>query len=805
MKKYILMLMVVSFGLKGNFQAQETIVESELSIVKNKVARSAKSDNLDSSMYTDNERIIAESGMYKIQVDPQQMSVDDKQMRSTSSLKNQEIYYSLDEEGTLSAGSLIENQSEDTNITVYNGEIVDSENAFVITSGGYNTEFMMYETIDDLKTNTNGVPMSGGAFYGQYLGSSNVDGTYVYHVEVSGFNGYVLASNMQIVPEVLASSQSYYQVEEDSLVYYSAIDSLTSDEYERIEIGTAPDEMAEDVKYYSSDDVNFSTTNISLQSSVSYNSYFMNLPFRSESNYTAAKYKAYLNAKGFTNSQYFSETSAFVKAQTNEGINSLLLFSMANHESSYGRSSYANACYNFFGRGAIDSDPDQACQYYSYKTATDGILAQALFLQNGYFDILDYRYSGTHVGNKASGINVYYASDPDWGKKISNHAYMMDQYGGNKNENKESIIKVTGAKHVYQDENFKTKIASSSDSTKLSYYDLSAMAGTTNTVNVVAKAMTDDGYLIQVPTAVKNNSKTICSYTTSKQGSYPLYGGRSEMSVATGSANYSCPYSSYSTQLFWITKANTTKIFGPTVSSLKTIETVYYDSGVRKAVYTYDAVSGEVKSSIHFNKSGKIIRRRYYYSGATDANLRSKLKYDYIINPGTNTVSQGNVYKNGSLIRKYVYNSGTKFTKRSSNIKYTYYFSNGNLTKSYTFNSKGQKTYFTKYRKNTTYASRNKKKYIRYRYVAGSTTIKDATTFNTNGIANKIYVYQSNTKYGETRKKASYKQVYWLNNNGYIRYSISYKNGREQNKYYYISSTKYNKYTSDRVRKTVSL
>lgn len=225
---------------------------------------------------------------------------------------------------------------------------------------------------------------------------------------------------MQIIPEELLSARSYYTVEDGSWVYYSAIDPLTSTDYDVMSIGSAPASAESGVKYYSDDDENYYTDQLitaDATASVSYNSYFQNLPFRSRSTYSASDYHNYLKAKGKTNSEYYNEASAFTKAQDKETVNSLMIFSMANHESAYGTSTYAKACYNFFGRGAIDSDPDKACETYSYKTATDGILAQALFLENGYFDVLDWRYSGTHVGNKASGMNVKYASDTDWGKK----------------------------------------------------------------------------------------------------------------------------------------------------------------------------------------------------------------------------------------------------------------------------------------------------------------------------------------------------------------------------------------------------
>ena len=54
----------------------------------------------------------------------------------------------------------------------------------------------------------------------------------------------------------------------------------------------------------------------------------------------------------------------------------------------------------------------------------------------GYTDALDdFRYFGAHVGNKASGMNVKYASDPYWGEKIAGWYYRMDKALGGKDYN----------------------------------------------------------------------------------------------------------------------------------------------------------------------------------------------------------------------------------------------------------------------------------------------------------------------------------------------------------------------------------
>ena len=55
-------------------------------------------------------------------------------------------------------------------------------------------------------------------------------------------------------------------------------------------------------------------------------------------------------------------------------------------------------------------------------------------------------YNGSHVGNKNSGINVKYASDPFWGEKIASFMYSIDDFNDMKDYNKYSVgIKISSA------------------------------------------------------------------------------------------------------------------------------------------------------------------------------------------------------------------------------------------------------------------------------------------------------------------------------------------------------------------------
>ncbi len=758
-------------------------------------------------------RIDANAGEASIQISPETQQTSGERSTRADDYENQEIYYRIDEQGNLSTGSLIEPKAAklDANenlITVYNEQIVDASSAVARMSGGYNYTFYMYPSIDDLIAQENGVSMSGGGFDATFVESVKRDGKYYFHIKISGYDGYVNAADVQLIPSQLIKARSYYTVENGSWVYYSAIDPLTSDKYDKMEIGIAPSDAQVGVKYYSDDDINYYTDEIiskSANARVSYNSYFMNLPFRSESNYTATDFKNYLKSKGKTDSEYYNATSAFTDVQKLENVNALMIFAMANHESAYGTSGYARACYNFFGRGAIDSDPDQACEYYNYPTARDGILAQSLFLQNGYFNILDWRFSGTHVGNKASGMNVKYASDPDWGKKISNHAYMMDQYGGKKNEGKYSILEVTGIKHVFTGSDLKTNVKSSSGTTSLNYYDLSQMAGTSNTINVIATTQKDNAYQILVPTGVKQSSSSVCSYTPSKRGSYPNYEGRSKVSVATNTANYSCDYESYSAQKYWISKSNTRLLAGPSIPNANSYKYTYYDNGKKKVRFTIDGETNDVIYAIAYDQEGRIERRYTYYPGAKYGDQMNHKKVRFEVDPATQYMVNATKYdEQGRIISRFFYQDKTKYSDRKENYKFIYYIDPKTQYIDYMnkYNSDGKLISKYLYFDKTTFANRSGRKSLIYYLQTGTTNVVKCYKYNTNGNLIRVYEYWGTPKYGTQGDHIKYR--FWMKPDFIIDYARKYHDGANGSPYYEYRYEKGTKYGQNHGSKIVS-
>ncbi len=788
---------------ESEISAKLTIDEDGAVTSKAKAMRAASGaeveldDEENSTTYQNEERINAGSGESTISITPTA-----KSSTSATDIEDKEVYYTLNEDGQIESGSTKEPRKYDGNLlTVYNGTIVEADNAVARTTGGYNYSFYIYQSVADVKSNTDGTPLSGGGFDATYIETIEDDGEYYYHIKISGYDGYVASENIQIVPQELMQARTYYTAEDGEWVYYSAIDPLTSTDYDVMTIGSAPAEAEAGVKYYSDDDENYYTDELlqdTSTQSVSYNSYFQNLPFRSYSGYSASDFKSYLNAKGKNSSEYYSETSAFTKVQSKESINALMMFSMANHESAYGTSTYARACYNFFGRGAIDSDPDQACQYYSYPTATDGILAQALFLENGYFDVLDWRYSGSHVGNKASGMNVKYASDTDWGKKISNHAYMTDQYLGGKEEGKYAILKVSGVKHVYTGKSLATKVKSSGDSGKFNFYDLSQMAGTSNTVNVVSLKRTSSSYQILVPTSVKNSSSTNCSYTNSKKGSYPNYGGRTNVSVATNTANYSCSYGGLSNGKYWISKSNLENISGKSVPYVNTNYYKYYSNGNVKTKFVVNTSTNVIQYAYGYDTNGNIIKKYTYQDGTKYGDNHGK-KFKTIFNVKNGKVTEARTYgKSQNLNYIYKYYSGATLSNAGDHIKTRYDLDpkTGYIKQAYAYKDNSNRTWTAVYNylPKTKYGNNHGDRMTYKFFLKNSSVITKAYRYRDNKSSkgyDKVYTYQAGTKYGQ-QNSSKYQNVFYLKGtNMVIDYAIGYKNGSKYIKYTYDNGTVY--------------
>lgn len=276
-------------------------------------------------------------------------------------------------------------------------------------------------------------------------------------------------------PFLMQVGQPYYTIEQNGnyrdvvLHYFFGWSKNGGYNHRSLVVGPASDWMSVGSRYYSADGINFYSDRSYSNLVGTYYNYYQYLSARSKTNLPAEAFNKFLTeAKGITQKttkgqNYYSlkanqstlwdEGATFIEAQNNYGVNALLLFAHAIHESGYGRSNLAVSKFNLFGWNAVDSNVGAANTFHSIR---DGILEMAAIHIRGYMDVDDPRSFGSHYGNKGSGFGVKYASDPYWGASISSIAYRMDKvynnYNGNLSDyNQYSVALVNKPTNFYLD------------------------------------------------------------------------------------------------------------------------------------------------------------------------------------------------------------------------------------------------------------------------------------------------------------------------------------------------------------------
>lgn len=264
---------------------------------------------------------------------------------------------------------------------------------------------------------------------------------------MSGTTAWVNIDDVDLYTIDDSPNVSFYEKSEQSLVHYLA-QEVKEDTSFPIWIGFAPDFMQDGTRYYSYDGNYFYTDyktmakdmkNESFAHAVNkdaYYNFYQYIPHRTYSNITMEAMNGLLtNTRGIVDvasyipcdpnqSVLFNLGDHFIAIQNNCGVNAAMMFALAINESGFGQSEHAIVNHNLFGHAVYDEAPDRANSY----TTFDECLSQHAyyFLQKGYCNPEDERYHGSWFGNKASGINVDYASDPYWGEKAAAFYYQLD-------------------------------------------------------------------------------------------------------------------------------------------------------------------------------------------------------------------------------------------------------------------------------------------------------------------------------------------------------------------------------------------
>ena len=215
-------------------------------------------------------------------------------------------------------------------------------------------------------------------------------------ITISGLSGYMKTEDLQALD---ASKDFIPYYESDGHRFYHYVAQNAS-----IPVAAHLSDMEVGKKYYSADGLHFDGFNLENP--------FLFKDLTEATNYSAEDLDKVFSLLNINNSLLEYKGATFKEAEEHYHINALYLLAHSALESDWGRSNIAKDKNNFFGITAYDTTP-----YLSAKTFDDvdkGILGATKWIKENYID-----RGRTFLGNKASGMNVEYASDPYWGEKIA--------------------------------------------------------------------------------------------------------------------------------------------------------------------------------------------------------------------------------------------------------------------------------------------------------------------------------------------------------------------------------------------------
>lgn len=438
------------------------------------------------------------------------------------------IYTEIDENGDVKEVSKDEINQADiietpSTFSLKSRSIVNQENILqkkgVVNFRTKTGEITEYTVADSgLEGYTNGSYAADAAYLGH-----NEDKTKVKFM-LAGVIGWVDATQVQVLDfsNTAVQTLSKYYVKNGRL-YHGIVTSLSSSSYaSNIDVGPKPSYLNEGQSYYSYDghyfyaynntngyitmlsDYRNDTRQNSVNPNNPYYNYYQFLSHRSTTVYTADEINRVIKNKASSTSKMLNLGESFINNQNKYGINALLTLGVAANESSWGSSDFAQYRNNLFGHAAYDSDPNGNANSYStpefsvyYHTST--------FLAKQYCYPENWKYHGTHLGDKSSGINVKYASDPYWGEKAAAVCWYVDQQLGSKDSKQYTI----GIKDVYNYQYTKADIKNEANSSSTTLYSSTNGSNTLTSYPVIIIDKTlNNGYYKIRSDAPLNSSRT---------------------------------------------------------------------------------------------------------------------------------------------------------------------------------------------------------------------------------------------------------------------------------------------------------
>ena len=233
-------------------------------------------------------------------------------------------------------------------------------------------------------------------------------------VQVSGLTGYVNASQVTAIDSNDTFIPDY--VSDGKYVYHRY------SPYTKVMVAYHNANMQVGKSYYSADGINFGTFKLD------HPFQFSNL--KSRTNYTAADINRLYSLMGANDSKLAGKGATFKAAEQRYGVNALYLVAHSALESAWGRSKIAKDKNNFFGISAYDDTPYTSAT--KFDDVDSGIMGAARWINSKYLHNSGYPANGAHLGNKASGMNVNYATAPYWGESIASIMFSANEKLGRK-------------------------------------------------------------------------------------------------------------------------------------------------------------------------------------------------------------------------------------------------------------------------------------------------------------------------------------------------------------------------------------
>ena len=215
-------------------------------------------------------------------------------------------------------------------------------------------------------------------------------------VQISGLSGFMNKSDLVAVN---TNNEFIPHYTSDGRYLYHELSPYTS-----IRVAPHSSSMAIGTKYYSADGINFDNFKVENP--------FLYRDLRKPTNYTAEELNKVYSLMNIQGSRLAGKGEVFKEAEKRYQVNALYLMAHSALESAWGRSQIAKDKNNFFGIAAYDTTPYDSAK--SFDNVDKGILGAAKWIRQNYID-----NGRTYLGNKSSGMNVLYASDPYWGEKIA--------------------------------------------------------------------------------------------------------------------------------------------------------------------------------------------------------------------------------------------------------------------------------------------------------------------------------------------------------------------------------------------------